>query len=65
MNQGAARALGGLKSASDISVPALAPCLEAINELPNLRAIAATSLIWFEEKARPALPYLTNALADT
>jgi HEAT repeat protein len=64
VNQVAANALGSLKSAPDISVPALAHCLQATNDAPNFRAIAAISLIWFEEKAEPALPYLTNALAD-
>ena len=64
VNQDAARALGDLKSTPAISVPALAHCLEASNDAPNFRAVAAISLIWFEENAKPALPYLTNALGD-
>jgi HEAT repeat protein len=36
--------------------------LQSTNAL--LRATAAISLIWFEEKAEIALPALTNALND-
>jgi hypothetical protein len=64
LDQAAAHALGELKLRPDIVVPALARCLEKTNSDPNLRAIAAISLIWFEEKSAPALPYLTNALND-
>jgi HEAT repeat protein len=64
VNESAADALGALKTRPDIVVPALAQCLEQTNTDPNLRAIAAISLIWFDEKGEPGLPYLTNALND-
>lgn len=55
-------ALGDLKIRPDIVVPALANSLQSTNQ--SIRVNAAISLNWFEEKAAPALPALTNALND-
>ena len=62
INQSAADALGALKARPDIAVPALENALRDTNA--TLRAIAANSLIWFENRAQPALPSLSNALVD-
>jgi len=64
INQEAAHAIGELRIRPDICVPALAKVIQNTNTNPNLRAMATTSLLWFEDKAIPALPALTNALAD-
>jgi hypothetical protein len=60
----AARSLGRVKSRPDLVVPALARCLEKTNTARNVRWTATMSLMWYYEKAEPALPYLTNALND-
>lgn len=65
VGQYAAGALGKLKAQPELVVPALAGCLNMTNGSPQLRIIAAASLVRFDEKAVPALPYLTNALDDS
>ena len=62
INGAAAHALGELKLRPDIAVPALSAGLT--NGAHNFRAICATSLIWFGQRAEPALPQLTNAFND-
>jgi HEAT repeats len=64
VNQNAGMALGNFTTRPEIIVPALAQCLENTNSAANLRAIAAISLLWFNENSAPALRALTNALTD-